>query len=740
MKFETKANKALTFLLAVIMILPLLSAASINVNAETKYAGSAQLYYLDQGDEKYISIPSGLLKEYQIKLDKSYNSVRYSVDGESVTVDNSGMVRPRTSETIVIGAQSGTAGNRLTYTPGLSVVTVYADNDVFNYEITVVSYAEYYATEVMRNYIDKNITGSMSGYEKLTKICEFICRYDYNVSYQSIISVIVTGEGGDCWSSADGIVTMAEMAGLKARARSDEYVSIFRGGHINAVVMADGKYYIAEAGYSGKAPRSHSISEYSAPFRYSKLPDGTIEIKEYLGFDRKVNIPKSIDGYTVSRLGGQCFYLPNAYMSAGEKITSVAIPDTVTTIGVSAFYNCRDIKEIYIPASVSAIEMSAFSGCESLTLTIDEKSPYFYSDKQNGVLFSADKKTIINAYNLQTDSYIIPNGVTKIADSAFYNCSLSDIYFPDTLEDIGYRAFTYCNFYGRELVLPKSVSGIGYGAFYSTGIKSITILNPACTINNTREEDLYLQEDGKTLGEGDNIYLYGFKNSTLEDYAKQYGVKTIYWTNMQTGEVTPEEKTYYSFFPITNDSVPVPNLDSAAAWAHESIKSAVRKGFVPQDLQSKYTDVITREEFCRMAVRFAEYKLGKGIDAILAEKGLARNPNAFTDSGDPDILAAFALGITGGTGNNQFTPNGQFTREQAAAMIMNTCRVIGMDTVNPPASGFTDMASVSSWAADGVNFCYANQIMGGTSAASPVFSPKGMYTRQESIATFDRIK
>ena len=49
---------------------------------------------------------------------------------------------------------------------------------------------------------------------------------------------------------------------------------------------------------------------------------------------------------------------------------------------------------------------------------------------------------------------------------------------------------------------------------------------------------------------------------------------------------------------------------------------------------------------------------GKKIDAILAEQGLSRSPNAFTDTNDSDILAAYALGITKGTGNNQFSPSG----------------------------------------------------------------------------------
>jgi len=180
-----------------------------------------------------------------------------------------------------------------------------------------------------------------------------------------------------------------------------------------------------------------------------------------------------------------------------------------------------------------------------------------------------------------------------------------------------------------------------------------------------------------------------------------------------------------------------PNLNSASSWARDGIEEAYNKGFIPTDVQGNYTDVITRQAFCRMAVKWVEYATGKGIDTILVEQGKSRNSNAFNDTSDPDILAAYALGITSGTGGGQFTPNGQFSREQAATMIMNTCHAIGYDVDNIPASGFADMGSVSSWAVDGINYVRANGIMQGTGNNS--FSPKATYTREQSIVTFNNI-
>ena len=187
-------------------------------------------------------------------------------------------------------------------------------------------------------------------------------------------------------------------------------------------------------------------------------------------------------------------------------------------------------------------------------------------------------------------------------------------------------------------------------------------------------------------------------------------------------------------------SAPISNsrLASASDWAKDGIKSALKKGFVPEDVMDDYQGVISRRDFCRMAVRYVEYATGDSIDGIMAAKGVTRDPNAFSDTGDPDILAAFAVGITSGTGNGQFTPDGRFTREQAARMLMNVCAVLGKETGASPPSGFSDMRDVSGWAADAVNYCYANGIMVGT--GGNMFSPMDAYTREQSILTFDRLQ
>ena len=190
---------------------------------------------------------------------------------------------------------------------------------------------------------------------------------------------------------------------------------------------------------------------------------------------------------------------------------------------------------------------------------------------------------------------------------------------------------------------------------------------------------------------------------------------------------------------------PAPNIGTADDWARANINSAFRKGFIPTHIVNNYSDVISRADFCRMAVKYLEYMTGKSINAILTERDLSRRQDAFTDTADPDILAAYALGITTGTAaptaaaSGTFTPEGSFSREMAATMLARVSMVLGADTENFPDAGYTDIGTASNWAVDSINYCFESGVMTGTSTTPLMFSPKDTFTIQQSIATFDRM-
>ena len=113
-------------------------------------------------------------------------------------------------------------------------------------------------------------------------------------------------------------------------------------------------------------------------------------------------------------------------------LSSITIPDSVTTIGRYAFYKCYSLSSITIPDGVPSIGDRAFWDCHSLSsITIPDSVTYI------------DK--IAFTYCCSLSSITIPDGVTSIAEYAFYNChSLSSITIPDGVTSIGSYAFYNC--------------------------------------------------------------------------------------------------------------------------------------------------------------------------------------------------------------------------------------------------------------------------------------------------------
>ncbi|MBQ7599600.1 MAG: S-layer homology domain-containing protein, partial [Clostridia bacterium] len=127
-----------------------------------------------------------------------------------------------------------------------------------------------------------------------------------------------------------------------------------------------------------------------------------------------------------------------------------------------------------------------------------------------------------------------------------------------------------------------------------------------------------------------------------------------------------------------------PNLEGVSSWALAEVEAGIKEGLVPANLQANYTSPVTRGAVAQMFVNLLEKAAGKSIDDIMAEKGVAINEGAFTDTTDKAVLAANALGIINGTGSGKFSPDGTLKRAQIAAIINRVARVMGIET-----DGFT---------------------------------------------------
>ena len=186
----------------------------------------------------------------------------------------------------------------------------------------------------------------------------------------------------------------------------------------------------------------------------------------------------------------------------------------------------------------------------------------------------------------------------------------------------------------------------------------------------------------------------------------------------------------------------LPEEGEMSSWAFEEVTAAIEEDLVPNYLQNLYLNNINRAEFCDLAIQAIEEVEGKSIADIVQEQtGRSldswRQEYPFYDSSESNVIAAYALGIVTGRGGGEFDPYAPITRQEAAAYLMRSAKVLGMDTSQVGSAGFNDDGSVGVWFKDAVNFVYQINVMSGTGNNN--FSPLGNYTREQSYVTIYRL-
>ena len=208
---------------------------------------------------------------------------------------------------------------------------------------------------------------------------------------------------------------------------------------------------------------------------------------------KNTTIPNS-----VTSIGNSAFYgctgltsvtIPNSVTKLGESafrecagLASIEIPNSVTEIGSTAFYECVGLTNITISNSVTDIGNEAFCKCTELAnIVVDENNTVYDSrDNCNAVIEKNTNKLVFGCKNTT-----IPNNVTSIGDSAFYECTgLTSITIPSSVTSIGNSAFSGCTGL-TSITIPSSVTRIGRSTFYEcTGLTSIMIPSSVTSIDS----------------------------------------------------------------------------------------------------------------------------------------------------------------------------------------------------------------------------------------------------------------
>ena len=228
----------------------------------------------------------------------------------------------------------------------------------------------------------------------------------------------------------------------------------------------------------------------SAGIYYNITGDNTVEVtysdRDNNTYSGSVSVPETVTNngteYSVTKIGEYAFQ--------GSAVTSVSMPECITSIDYNAFSGCQNLESVTLPESLTTLGIRAFGGCQSLKAI---KIP-------SGV-------TAIPGYCfngcVSLESVTIPEGVTAIGDEAFQSCNLNALTLPESLETIGSFAFSG-NQSLKSVNIPAKVKTIEPQAFYNCGLT-----------------ELVIQEGVQTIGD------YAFEVNSLQNLTLPSTIKSI---------------------------------------------------------------------------------------------------------------------------------------------------------------------------------------------------------------------
>ena len=238
-------------------------------------------------------------------------------------------------------------------------------------------------------------------------------------------------------------------------------------------------------------------------FQYKIEDDNSCTITDYDGMASSLSIPSAINGHTVKQID-------TGALSDNRIITSVTIPNGVTTIGFSAFNGCIKLEKIKFSSNLDTVCENAFNNTkwfnnQSNGLVYVGKVAYKYKgDMQRNTKITVKSDTVSISESAFKDcanltAILIPSSVKHIDKYAFYNCQgltklnfndgieriendafgscekLTSVNFSETLKSIGAFAFVECKKLS-EITIPQSVTSVGEYAFSGCeNLASVTV-------------------------------------------------------------------------------------------------------------------------------------------------------------------------------------------------------------------------------------------------------------------------
>lgn len=245
------------------------------------------------------------------------------------------------------------------------------------------------------------------------------------------------------------------------------------------------------------AAEASESAEETAPensdFRYT-IKDGEVKLEAYIGSGTIVAIPEYIEGCPVVRYSSEVFQDTN--------VTEITFPSTIKVI--TEIKDAGKLETINISSETEDFFPKSFISCRNLKNINAENGESFMS--ADGVLYSADGKTLVCFPAGRTGEFVIPEGVESIGENAFYKSSLTSVILPQSIVKINRYGFAYSELTNIEF--PSSLTETGDYAFINSALKNVTLNDGLISIGtsafaNTNISEIYIPD---SVEKCDNIF------------------------------------------------------------------------------------------------------------------------------------------------------------------------------------------------------------------------------------------